>query len=73
MEIREMFSRGRQRKRELGAREEEGAEGGEGIDSLSSVKEEAHSALAILYERVHTCTNGHTQDESLAKENKMNE
>lgn len=35
-------------------REEEGDEGGEGIDSLSTAKEEAHSALASLYEHTHT-------------------
>lgn len=34
-------------------REEEGDEGGEGIDSLLTVKEKAHSALASLYEHTH--------------------
>ena len=68
MEIREVFSGGRQRGESL--KRGEGAEGGEGIDSLSSVKEGAHSALAILYEHAHSHTHTHThtrKDESQAK------
>lgn len=48
-EIGEMFRGGREREEKAGSK---GCV--EEIDSLSSVKEGVHSALAILYEHIHT-------------------